>query len=221
MTVRVLSPTQVSLRWSAATDAVGVTGYRVRRDSAAAGTVAGLSFTDTGMTAGPHTYSVVAVDRAGNVSPASSATALVPVAAPRGLTGTYFDNENFTAQRLVRTDPTIAFSWGTGRPAATVGPEAFSVRWTGRLLPVVDGTYTIYAASDEGVRVWIAGRQIVEDWTAHTLREVRGTVALTADRSYDLRVEYFDRKGAAAVTLSWSAPGLARQVVPAAQLLAR
>jgi chitodextrinase len=221
VTVRVLSPTQVALRWSAATDAAGVTGYRVRRDSAAAGTVTGLSFTDTGMTAGPHTYGVEAVDRAGNVSPASSALALVPAPAPRGLTGTYFDNDNFTAQRLVRTDATVAFSWGTGRPASAVGPEAFSVRWTGRLLPVVDGTYTISAASDEGVRVWIDGRPVVDDWTAHPLREARGTVALSADRSYDLRVEYFDRKGTAAVTLSWSAPGLPRQVVPAAQLLAR
>jgi hypothetical protein len=220
-TARVVSPTQVTVRWLPSADDVGVAAYRVARDGLALGTTAGLSFADVSVGAGPHLYSVTAVDAAGNASLPGTVGATVPATAAHGLTGTYFDTATFTTQRLVRTDRTVNFAWGTGRPAATVGPETFSVRWSGRLLPVSDGAYTFFLSSDDGARLWIDGVLVIDDWTGHLLRETRGTIALTADRAHDIRIDYYDNTGAATVRLSWSGPGLAKQTVPAAQLLAR
>lgn len=68
--------TAVTLGWSASTDNVGVTGYRIYRDSALVATVPGgaTSHTDTGLTPETsYTYTVRAVDAAGNQSEPSAA----------------------------------------------------------------------------------------------------------------------------------------------------
>ncbi len=221
MSARLDSTTQVTLRWAAASDDVGIVGYRISRDGVLLRTVNGLTTTDTRVPAGPHTYGVSAIDAAGNASAVTTAVGIVPAPAPSGLTGTYFDTATFTTQSAVRTDPTVNFGWGSGRPTSVVEPDTFSVRWTGRVLPAGDGTWTFYASSDDAVRVWVDGRLVVDDWTPHQLRESRGSIALTADRVYDIRIEYLERSGAATARLSWSGPGVAKQIVPAGRLLAR
>jgi hypothetical protein len=221
LTARIVSPTEVQLRWQPATDDVGVTGYRITRDGVPLTTVAGPTAGDRGLTSGAHTYVVTALDAALNESAPAQVAVVLPAAAPRGLTGTYFDTAGFTTQRLVRVDPTVDFARRTGRPARPVGPDTFSVRWTGRLLPVGAGSYTFSVLSDDAARLWIDGRLVVDDWTPHALREAQGSILLTADQAHDVRLDYVERSGAATVRLSWSGPGLAKQVVPAAQLLSR
>ncbi len=91
-------PNELDLSWSAASDNVGVSGYDVYRDGAAAPIASGLStttWTDTGLAAGStHSYYVVARDAAANSSPASDAasatvaTSIVPVGSPTNLTAT-------------------------------------------------------------------------------------------------------------------------------------
>ncbi|MDP8905383.1 MAG: M12 family metallo-peptidase [Chloroflexota bacterium] len=69
----------VSLAWSAATDNVGVTGYRLTRDGQLIGTTAGTSYTDSGISgSSTYVYTVAAFDAAGNVGPASSITVNPP-----------------------------------------------------------------------------------------------------------------------------------------------
>lgn len=64
----------VPLTWTASTDDVGVTGYEVYRGTARVATTPGTTYTDTGLTAGTaYTYTVLARDAAGNLSPASAA----------------------------------------------------------------------------------------------------------------------------------------------------
>ena len=71
-----ISTTQIDLGWTASTDNVGVTGYRVERCQGAGcttfaqvGTPTGTTFSDTGLTANTtYRYRVRAVDAAGNLS---------------------------------------------------------------------------------------------------------------------------------------------------------
>jgi cellulose 1,4-beta-cellobiosidase len=70
--------TSVSLAWTASSDNVGVTAYDVYRGATKAGTAAGTSYTDTGLTASTaYSYTVKARDAAGNTSAASVASAVV------------------------------------------------------------------------------------------------------------------------------------------------
>jgi chitodextrinase len=69
-----VSPSQINVSWSASTDNVGVAGYRLFRNGTLAGTVATLSYSDTGLAASTtYSYTVSAFDAAGNVSGLSTA----------------------------------------------------------------------------------------------------------------------------------------------------
>jgi chitodextrinase len=78
-----VTTSSIALSWSASTDNVGVAGYVVRRGGAVVGDPAGTSFTDTGLESGTsYTYTVAAVDAAGNASAPSSAATGTTAAAP-------------------------------------------------------------------------------------------------------------------------------------------
>ena len=80
--------TQVSLTWSAATDNVSVTGYRVYRNGSQVIQTTSATYVDSGLTNGTtYSYYVLAYDAAGNVSVASNTASATPVAvAPTALT---------------------------------------------------------------------------------------------------------------------------------------
>lgn len=64
---------QIALAWKAATDNIGVTGYKIWRNGAVLGSSANLSYTDSKLTRGvTYVYYVTAYDAAGNLSPASN-----------------------------------------------------------------------------------------------------------------------------------------------------
>ena len=218
-----LSATTSRVTWAASSDDTAVVGYRVTRNSVRVATVTNTSFVDSGLPAAATlAYRVQAVDAAGNVSPLSSAaTVKVPASAPNGLTGKYYDTATFGTLKVTRVDPALNFLWGTGSPATGVRPDTFSVRWTGNILPVSTAAYTFYLLSDEGARLWVNGRLVVDDWTLHSMRERQGSITLAPTQVYSIKVELRENKNSAALRLSWSTPTMPKAVVPTGQLLAR
>ena len=111
---------QVTVTWAAATDNVKVTGYKLSRGGVLITTTTALAYTDAGLTPGTaYSYSVVAVDAAGNASAAKSATVTTPLdAAPvgAGFAGAYFNNTTLSGAAIGRLDSTINFNWGSGAP---------------------------------------------------------------------------------------------------------
>ena len=128
-----------------------------------------------------------------------------------GLMATYFDDRNFSQPVLTRIDPNVDFQWGQGSPAPNIGRDTFSVRWTGKLEARVTGAHTFLVRADNAARLWVNGRLLIDV-------QNRGTIQLEAGKSYDLRLEYFENRGAAMVQLLWSAPGMRREVVPERRL---
>ncbi len=135
-----------------------------------------------------------------------------------GLSATYFNNVDFTGTTVTRTDPTVNFAWGTGSPSSSIGADTFSARWTGQVEAQFTGTYTFYTQSDDGVRLWVNGQQLVNNWTAHPTTENRGAIALTAGQRYDIRLEFFENRGGATARLLWSSASVPKAVIPASRL---
>jgi hypothetical protein len=135
-----------------------------------------------------------------------------------GLRGEYFDNMDHSALKLVRTDETVSFDWGGGAPAAEVGADTFSVRWSGQVEARHSETYTFYARTDDGVRLWVNGQKLVDAWVDRGPTESTGTVALTAGQKVDLVMEYYENGGGAVAQLSWSSASQAKETVPKSQL---
>jgi glucose/arabinose dehydrogenase len=191
------------------------------------GVVRGLDAPLT-QTSGSTTYEFVSWSDGGaanhNVStPAANttytATYRVGTATPgNGLSATYYNNMDFTGTTVARVDPTVDFNWGTGSPAAAIGADTFSVRWTGQVEPQFTGTYTFYTVSDDGVRLWVNGQQIVNNWTDHAPTENSGTIALTAGQRYDVRMEMYENGGGATARLLWSSASVPKAVVPNSRL---
>ncbi len=151
----------------------------------------------------------------------TSATTLTATLVQRGLLGTYFDAPDLSGTRVTRVDPTVAFRWGTGAPAPGIGADTFSVRWTGSVVPRYSQTYTFATTSDDGVRLWVDGRVVVDRWDRHAERVDTGTVALVAGRAVPVVLEYFEGEGRATVELRWSSTSQASEVVPASRLRPR
>jgi hypothetical protein len=140
------------------------------------------------------------------------------VPAGNGLSATYWDNINFTGPTVTRVDPTVNFNWGTGSPAPGIGADTFSVRWTGLIQPRFSQTYTFFTTSDDGVRLWVNGKLVVNNWTDHAATVNSGTIALTAGEKYDVRMDFYENAGAAVAKLEWRSASQAREVVPQSQL---
>ena len=137
-----------------------------------------------------------------------------------GLRGEYFDNSNLTTSRIVRTDARVNFDWGNNAPDASIGADTFSVRWTGKVTPRFSETYRFYTVSDDGVRLWVNGVLLIDNWTDHGATEDSQTIALNAGQAYDIKMEFFESGGLAVAKLLWSSASEAKQVIPASQLSA-
>jgi len=135
-----------------------------------------------------------------------------------GLSATYFNNQNFTNPVLERVDATINFDWQLGSPASNISGDTYSILWEGEIQVPRSGTYTFYTNSDDGVRLWVNNKQMVDNWTVHAPTEDIGMITLNAGQKYDIRLEYFEETGGAAMQLRWSGPGILKSIVPARYL---
>jgi hypothetical protein len=99
-----------------------------------------------------------------------------------------------------------------------LGVNTFSARWTGQVEAPASETVTFYTVSDDGVRLWVNGQQIINNWTNHSATENSGTIALTAGQRYDIRMEYYENTGSAVARVQWSSPSTAKQGIPQTQL---
>jgi RHS repeat-associated protein len=132
-----------------------------------------------------------------------------------GLTGEYFYRTSFTWLKVVRTDATINFNWGSNAPVSGVGADNFSVRWTGFIEPRFSESYTFYAGRDDVVRVWVNNVKVID---AGCCGEASGAIDLQAGVRYPIRVDFIEYAGGAYVNLKWASANQAKQVVPQSQL---
>lgn len=139
-----------------------------------------------------------------------------------GLLGSYYFGVNFNRLAFRRADRNIDFEWTGTSPDTVRLPvgNAFTVQWHGGLVPRFSETYTLYTASDDGVRVWIDGKLVIDDWSIHAGAEDAAILPLEAGRVYDLRVQYFEKNGLSGeiIKLYWQSAHQPREFVPQSQL---
>jgi hypothetical protein len=135
-----------------------------------------------------------------------------------GLSATYFDNVDLTGTSVTRIDPTVNFSWGTGVPTPGIGPETFSVRWTGKVLAAHSQMYTFYTETDDGVRLWVDGQKLIDNWQAQGETKNQATILLQAGRLYDITMEFCENGNIAAAKLLWSSASTPKAIIPQSHL---
>ncbi len=121
-----------------------------------------------------------------------------------GLRAEYFANDSLRGEPvLVRTDPEVQFTWGMGSPDPKLPADHFSARWTGMLIPAVSGTYRLGASTDDGMRLWLDGKLVIDSWYDRGATLDYVTVRLVAGKPYRLKLEYYERTGWSFASLVW------------------
>jgi beta-glucosidase len=121
-----------------------------------------------------------------------------------GLSGEYFANVNLTGPpALTRIDPNLDFHWATNSPAENFPADLFSNRWTGYLVAQVTGKYAISLSSNDGGRLYLDDKLIVDVWGDHATLTGATTVELKAGEPRKIRVDHYESRGNADLVLGW------------------
>lgn len=114
--------------------------------------------------------------------------------------------------QVTEVRPTIDFWVPKGKSA-----DKFALQFTGSIAIPTAGKYTFFIASDDGSRVYLDGKLIINNDGLHGIVEKNGTVNLTAG-SHDVVVTYFDNGGGDGLKVAWSGPGFKKQPITADRL---
>lgn len=130
---------------------------------------------------------------------------------PEGLKAEYFDNTNLQGIPKVRKEEWINFEPANQAPDPFLPKSPLSVRWTGKLRPTVTGQYTFSFLSDDGCRLSIDDKMLIDAWQGHAIRTDTATIYLEAGRDYRLKAEYYDNRDYAVAKLQWKVPQIGKK----------
>jgi alpha-D-xyloside xylohydrolase len=133
-----------------------------------------------------------------------------PDGAP-GLAAEYFQGTKLEVLASSSVDPKVDFTWPgpplAEPPAGLKSVDDFSARWQGMIHAPSDGEYEIGVEADDGVRLWLDGKLVVEDWSEHPLRYKGVKLTLRKGQKLAVKIEYFNGKFARGLRLAWKPPG--------------
>jgi beta-glucosidase len=146
-----------------------------------------------------------------------------PGSPERGLRAEYFRGKDLQGEPvLTRVEPKVDFRWFRSAPtddlvsrgelpaARGLATDGFSARFTGELLPPVTGEYELTLTANDGARLFLDGRPLIDAWSeAGVARVASAKASLQAGRAYALRLEYFENIRDAELRLGWTVPGAA------------
>ena len=143
-----------------------------------------------------------------------------------GLKAEFFNNADLGGQpALTRIDPRIDFSWGNSTtrgvnsPAQNINVDNFSARWSGELEIDVTDTYIFRVTANNGFRLWLDGRRIIDYWDNPTTSSRESEpIELVGGTACDIRMEYFEGSDTAVARLYWENSVRPREIIPQAAL---
>ena len=128
---------------------------------------------------------------------------------PQGLKAEYYTNKHLQGSpKATRIEEEIYYDPASQPPDPVRSYAPMSARWTGDLRPTVSGEYVISLKTDDGCRMWIDGKKIIDSWVDRAAAEDKVPVMLEAGKSYKIVVEYYDGGGESFARLYWRAPQL-------------
>lgn len=117
--------------------------------------------------------------------------------------GEYFVNSQLKGKpTYVRYDALLDFDWAYSAPAVGIPSDKFSVRWTATA-PFDAAIYRFSLLVDDGARLWVDDKMILDSWKDGSVRELTAELGLSKGK-HALRLEYYDNTQTARVRLRWS-----------------
>jgi beta-glucosidase len=121
-----------------------------------------------------------------------------------GLKGEYFTNPDLTGKPIfTRIDKQVHFEWAMGSPDKAIPVDHYSVRWTGKLVPKESGIYAIGGSTDDGLRLYIDGKLLIDSWFSRGATLDVVNLKLEAGHSYDVKIEFYENDGWSYASFDW------------------
>ncbi|GFN32162.1 hypothetical protein PCURB6_24220 [Paenibacillus curdlanolyticus] len=136
-----------------------------------------------------------------------------------GLKAEYFEERDLNGNSTTLLDPTIDLRNKFPVTSTGLTDGGYSVRWSGQVEVYSSGMYTFAASVRGGVRLWIDGVKLIDNWTASGDIREEGKIELEGGRRYDIRMEYVGSSNQPRANLSWSSPTISEETVPSPQLI--
>lgn len=134
-----------------------------------------------------------------------------PSTGAHGLLGTYYRGTSVSGEVLMQRVDLV--------PSANeTVPSPHSVRWSGYLEAPADGAYTLSTKSDDGSRLFLEGRQLIDNWGVHGA-ELNSARVQLARGKHPLELHYFDQGGGRAFQFTWDSPAGQHGTVPFTALM--
>jgi beta-glucosidase len=123
----------------------------------------------------------------------------------QGLKGEYFTTVIPDAVPTVtRTDNQVDFNWTLYPPDPALQADNYSVRWTGQLTSPQTGKYKIGLDGNDGYRLYINNVLLIDNWQKRTYQSQLVEYIFEKDRSYDIRIEFYETAGNAHIHFVWN-----------------
>ena len=122
-----------------------------------------------------------------------------------GWQASYWNNITLSgAPVLTRVDADVNFNWGLGSPAPEITIDNFAARWTRTLEVTQPGSYRFTLNSDDGARLFIDDQLVINAWYDHGATRTFAATRTLGAGSHEVRIEYYERRGAASVRFGWA-----------------
>lgn len=112
-----------------------------------------------------------------------------------------------------RIDPQVNYDSTADEFGKSGLSEHFYARWTGLLRVPKDGKYTFYTESDDGSRLWVNDKLVVENGGLHAMEEKSGEMELKAG-DLPLKIDLFENEGDVGCKVSWETEGMPKEIIP-------
>ena len=123
-----------------------------------------------------------------------------------GLYGEYYDDKFLEGTPQTRVDKVVNFDPVNNPPDPYINFRHKSMRWSGYITPNFSGVYKIGVNSDDGVRMWLNGELVVDEWHNRGMTTDQVELDMEAGEKYAIKLEYFDNGGDAICQLLWEVP---------------
>ncbi|MBN2521776.1 MAG: DUF4982 domain-containing protein [Bacteroidales bacterium] len=121
-----------------------------------------------------------------------------------GLYGEYYSNPEFKGKPVrSRLDEEVRFDFENKAPFSDMPSDGFSVVWTGRFVPQNSGVYRFILKSDDGSRLYLNSKKLIDHWGAHAASEKTCDTVLEAGKEIAIRIEYNEFGGEASIIFGW------------------
>ncbi|MDR3653399.1 MAG: glycoside hydrolase family 3 C-terminal domain-containing protein [Paludibacter sp.] len=124
-----------------------------------------------------------------------------------GLKAEYYDNRDLSGTpKGIRVDKVVNNEWVQTPGVEGIGQNNFSVRWTGVIRPSHTSNYKFTVKGDDGYRLWVNNKIVIDYWSDHGFIERNAMLQLEAGKEYDIKLEYYQGTGDAAIVFAWYEP---------------